>query len=115
MIQAIHQWAKRNDDKPFLAISLILSIVPTITFVALISKCSLVQAGLLSFGLFYLTLSLSIFIYRISFLHPLWKIPGPLPCKITRQWLFWKSMKGKGHLYIKGLHEKYGSVVRIGE
>jgi hypothetical protein len=60
------------------------------------------------------SLSLSTVIYRLSPLHPLAHIPGPLICKITRLWAVYITSKGKQHIYYKSLHDKYGTHVRTG-
>ncbi|KAJ7034119.1 cytochrome P450 [Mycena alexandri] len=58
-------------------------------------------------------LILSVLTYRISPLHPLAKYPGPVACKTSKLWLTWIASRGKLHLYVKGLHDEYGSIVRI--
>ncbi|KAJ7167773.1 cytochrome P450 [Mycena filopes] len=60
------------------------------------------------------TLVLSILAYRLSHFHPLAKYPGPVACKTSKLWLTWIASRGKLHLYVKSLHDKYGSIVRIG-
>ncbi|EKM52101.1 uncharacterized protein PHACADRAFT_262568 [Phanerochaete carnosa HHB-10118-sp] len=63
---------------------------------------------------YWSALSLSIIAYRVSPLHPLYQYPGPLPAKITQWWHVWQVYKGKRHLYIQRMHERYGDIVRIG-
>lgn len=68
-------------------------------------------AGMLC--LFSTVMAASITIYRVFF-HPLRHIPGPLSCKIS-MWTWVKAdWEGKRAHIIRELHEKYGSVVRIG-
>ncbi|KAK7042191.1 cytochrome P450 [Favolaschia claudopus] len=67
-----------------------------------------------SFLLYHSSLLLSILSYRISPLHPLSKYPGPIACKISKLWLAYVGSKGKLHIYVKSLHDKYGPVVRVG-
>lgn len=62
---------------------------------------------------YWITLSLSIAIYRV-FLHPLRRFPGPLICKLTKLKHFQVSLAGKSHLWVQGLHQKYGDIVRVG-
>lgn len=64
---------------------------------------------------FYTTFLTSIALYRVSFLHPLSRYPGPFLCKLSKAYLGWISLHGKQHLYIQSLHHKYGDVVRIGK
>ncbi|KAJ7477012.1 cytochrome P450 [Mycena galericulata] len=71
--------------------------------------------GLLrSYAVYYAGLVLSILAYRVSPAHPLSKYPGPVACKISKMWLTFIASRGKLHLYVKGLHDRYGPVVRIG-
>ncbi|KAJ6543634.1 cytochrome P450 [Mycena vulgaris] len=67
-----------------------------------------------AYSLYYSGLILSITAYRVSFLHPLSKYPGPVACKLSKLWLTWIASRGKLHIYVKQLHDKYGPVVRIG-
>ncbi|KAJ7784202.1 cytochrome P450 [Mycena metata] len=67
-----------------------------------------------SFLLYCSALILSILAYRLSPLHPLAEYPGPMACKTSKLWLTWIASRGKLHLYVKGLHDEYGSIVRIG-
>ena len=68
-----------------------------------------------TFCTFYIVLSASILAYRISPWHPLARYPGPLPCKLSKFWMAYVAMRTKKqHLYIRGLHDQYGDVVRIG-
>ncbi len=54
--------------------------------------------------------------YRLSPLHPLSQLPGPVLCKMSKGWLAYLTAKNqKAHLYVKKLHEMYGDVVRIGK
>ncbi|KAL5498761.1 hypothetical protein ACEPAH_2116 [Sanghuangporus vaninii] len=64
--------------------------------------------------LFYLALIMSIVLYRISPWHSLAKYPGPFLAKITKFWGAFTMAKGKNHIVLKKLHEKYGPYVRIG-
>jgi hypothetical protein len=45
---------------------------------------------------------------------PLRHIPGPLPAKLTAQWLFWIGVAGRRSSYLHRLHQRYGPVVRVG-
>lgn len=61
------------------------------------------------------TMLASLVLYRISPFHPLARYPGPFGCKITKFWMACIGYAGRQHIYIKGLHERYGDVVRIGQ
>jgi hypothetical protein len=45
---------------------------------------------------------------------PLRDIPGPLPAKLTTQWLLFIDLAGNRSTYIHKLHQMYGPIVRIG-
>ena len=67
-----------------------------------------------AYGTYYCSITLSAVVYRLSSKHPLAVYPGPLPCKVTKLWMVYQANTGKLHEYIRGLHETYGSIVRIG-
>ncbi|KAJ7784115.1 cytochrome P450 [Mycena metata] len=71
-------------------------------------------SGLRSYLLYCSTLVLSVLAYRLSPFHPLAKYPGPVACKTSKLWLTWITSCGKLHVYLKSLHDEYGSIVRIG-
>lgn len=52
-------------------------------------------------------------IYHVT-LHPLANIPGPKICGITRIPYWLASLKGEDVKWMKGLHDRYGTVVRFG-
>ena len=64
---------------------------------------------------FYMILLTSVFLYRISFLHPLSQYPGPLLAKASRWYWTALALGGRQHIELQRLHGKYGDVVRIGE
>lgn len=53
------------------------------------------------------------FIYPLYF-HPLSKIPGPKLCTLTKYYILYKSWNEERNRFVQSLHEKYGSIVRIG-
>lgn len=58
----------------------------------------------------------SIFLYRISFFHRLYKFPGPFRAKISNLYLTKRSV-ASFQLYreIQDLHKNYGDIVRVGK
>lgn len=48
------------------------------------------------------------------FFHPLAKIPGPTICALTGYYILYKTWNEERNRYVQALHEKYGSIVRIG-
>ncbi|KAI1017281.1 hypothetical protein LB505_002027 [Fusarium chuoi] len=58
----------------------------------------------------------SIFLYRISFFHRLYKFPGPFRAKVSNFYLTKRSV-ASFQLYreIQDLHRKYGDIVRVGK
>ncbi|KAF7330930.1 Cytochrome P450 [Mycena venus] len=67
-----------------------------------------------SYLFFIGSLSLSIILYRLSPLHPLYHVPGPIVWRITKLAGMWMSFTGHQHLYFKWAHDKYGPVIRTG-
>ncbi|KAL0566006.1 hypothetical protein V5O48_016011 [Marasmius crinis-equi] len=63
---------------------------------------------------FYLTLATSIVLYRVSPIHPLAKIPGPVAFRTTKLWRTYICAKGKQQFVLKELHDHYGPIVRTG-
>ncbi|KAJ7662844.1 cytochrome P450 [Mycena polygramma] len=60
------------------------------------------------------TLALSVVAYRISPLHPLAHIPGPLLFKTSNLVIAYHAVSGRRNVLIEELHKRYGRVVRIG-
>ncbi|KIW29214.1 uncharacterized protein PV07_05041 [Cladophialophora immunda] len=53
-------------------------------------------------------------LYRISALHPLSHVPGPLLPRISSLWLTYHAWIGDEATVVEALHQKYGPVVRNG-
>lgn len=70
---------------------------------------------LTAYGTTYATLLMSLIIYRLSPIHPLWKYPGPVLAKCTKFWGVYHSSTGCIHHTLSDLHRYYGSVVRTGK
>ncbi|KAF7559346.1 hypothetical protein G7046_g4830 [Stylonectria norvegica] len=51
-------------------------------------------------------------IFRIT--SPFWRLPGPLVSNFTSLVLKWHELRANRTMYIHGLHQKYGPVVRLG-
>ncbi|KAF7363223.1 High nitrogen upregulated cytochrome P450 monooxygenase 2 [Mycena venus] len=61
------------------------------------------------------TLVLSVVVYRLSPLHPLAHVPGPLHLKVSNLVIAFISIRGgKRYELIAKLHKRYGKIVRIG-
>ncbi|KAJ7709643.1 cytochrome P450 [Mycena rosella] len=69
---------------------------------------------LTSYTYFISSLCLSIVLYRLSPLHPLYHVPGPTLWRISKLMGAWMSYTGHQHLYMKRAHDKYGPVIRTG-
>lgn len=99
-----------------LAHVILLLVTPAALSVLLVDRVhpiALAVAG--TFATFYSTILTLIIAYRISPVHPLAAYPGPIMCKLSKFWMAYIARKGKQHLYIQSLHERYGDIVRIGE
>ncbi|KAJ6451361.1 cytochrome P450 [Mycena vitilis] len=60
------------------------------------------------------TLTLSVVAYRISPMHPLAHIPGPLLFKTSNLVIAYHAISGRRNVLMEELHKRYGKVVRIG-
>ena len=60
------------------------------------------------------TLVASVVIYRLSPLHPLARVPGPLLFKVSKIWMGTRCAMGMESRLITALHEEYGDIVRTG-
>jgi hypothetical protein len=64
---------------------------------------------------FNATLTLSILAHRVLF-HRLRHFPGPFGAKVSRFWHIFKLWDSEaGHLFLEGMHKKYGDIVRYGK
>ncbi|GJE88926.1 cytochrome P450 [Phanerochaete sordida] len=57
---------------------------------------------------------LATMVYRLSPWHPLAQYPGPVLCRISSLWLTYVSFRGRRHLVLDRMHDKYGEYMRIG-
>lgn len=72
------------------------------------------QSTAVSLAVVTITTILYYFIIYPLYLHPLAKVPGPKICALTKYYILYKSWNQERNRYVNGLHEKYGSIVRIG-
>lgn len=63
---------------------------------------------------YLLILAVSICTYRLSPWHPLGQYPGPSICKVSKWWGVWECYAGNHHRSVRELHQKHGSIVRVG-
>jgi hypothetical protein len=61
-----------------------------------------------------LTFALFAVVIRRLYFSPLSKIPGPILAAITSLYYTFHEFCGDRHIFIDGLHRKYGPIVRIG-
>ncbi|KAJ6588130.1 cytochrome P450 [Mycena capillaripes] len=113
---ACYLFFKRYEPKDVALLAGLLVIPPlVIAFLPQEYPRELLGSLLSAYTLYYAGLLVSVITYRISPVHPLSKYPGPVVCKISKLWLTFVVSRGKKlHVYLKGLHDKYGSVIRIG-
>lgn len=113
--KAAHRWFNTFEPTANATFFLILAALPSVAVALLISESrSLLRAICVAYPVFYGTLLSSIVAYRVSRFHPLAKYPGPLLCKVSQLWTVWITSRGQLHVYHKELHDRYGSIVRIG-
>ena len=73
-----------------------------------------VQILLSCYAVYYLTLALSVVIYRLSPWHPLARYPGPFWYRASSFCHAFMSITGRRNTYFKHLHTLHGDVVRTG-
>ena len=116
--QVVHGMYNKYEFEPtnFVASFLLLAATPFLSSNFVKGHFSSDVYGLLvTFGLFYFTLGLSIVLYRLSPLHPLAKYPGPVILRITKLAATVQAFRGKQHIFFKKLHDQYGPCVRVGK
>jgi cytochrome P450 len=64
-------------------------------------------------GIFLLTISIVTIFYRLSPLHPLSRVPGPLIARLTNLEYLYHSYIGEEATYIHKLHQQHGPTVRL--
>ena len=120
----MHTIYRRFEPQPinYQATLLLLVLIPAIPAYGLVSTasaggtiCSSLFMLSLSYSLFYTILVISIIIYRVSPFHPLASFPGPSLSRVSQLWPALVCSQGKRHEYFKGLHDKYGPYVRVGQ
>jgi len=112
--QFTHLIFKRSETHQPLHIALLIGFPAALTYLCPPSAHSLLSASVTTFATFWITLTTSIVLYRLSSWHPLAKYPGPVICKISGFWLAFIALGGKRHSYYYELHRKYGDFVRVG-
>ncbi|THH05069.1 hypothetical protein EW146_g10002 [Bondarzewia mesenterica] len=65
-------------------------------------------------AIYFVSLTSSTLLYRLSPFHPLAAYPGPLVWRLSSMTLAAISYRGHRHLVLEDLHRKYGKFVRIG-
>ncbi|KZT08063.1 cytochrome P450 [Laetiporus sulphureus 93-53] len=112
---AAHLCFKRYEPTNLIALSVLLLLIPALpAILASGATGHLIIRLFLSYLAYYSALLSSIAVYRLSPLHPLYKYPGPIPCKLSKLWLVYIAYKGKQHEYFRRLHDQYGPIVRLG-
>ena len=118
MSQSVHRIYNKYEFEPtnFVVSFLLLVATPLLSSIFVKGHFSLEVYGMLvTFGLFYVTLGLSIVLYRLSPLHPLAKYPGPVILRISKLAATLQAFRGKQHIFFKKLHDQYGPCVRVGK
>ena len=98
------------------SLATLLVVIPVLLSgsISYITARSPYAALLLSFVAYWSGLVFFSLAYRLSSFHPLAKYPGPLLAKASKWWAAYLSGTGNQHRFLKGLHDRYGDVVRIG-
>jgi hypothetical protein len=56
---------------------------------------------------------LAIYTVYCCYFAPISGVPGPLEASLSRSWLIRHTRKGDMHRQVIGLHERYGTLVRV--
>ena len=111
----MHLTYNKLEPRKLLAHFGLLHVVPWLLVTVLFrSFPTILKAVVQVHGLFVISLSTSVLLYRLSPIHPLAKFPGPLINRVSGLWMSYKALDGKRYLYFKALHDRYGPYVRIG-
>ncbi|KAF8182926.1 cytochrome P450 [Pholiota molesta] len=112
---AAHQWFKRYDPVGLKHAIIALALIPSLPAWLLWQQAySILLSAACAYSIFYSALLLAVLGYRLSPYHPLAKYPGPVIMRVTKLWGAWIAYTGKTHIYLKAVHDQYGSTVRIG-
>ncbi|KAH7931072.1 cytochrome P450 [Leucogyrophana mollusca] len=109
-----HWWFNKHEPEVSWSLFSIVALAPAPSVLLLHEHMPMLQAALVAYSLFVLTLFTSIAAYRVSPFHPLAQYPGPIPCKLSQIWNVYIMWGGKQHEYRTMLHDVYGPIVRIG-
>ncbi|KAK7056360.1 hypothetical protein VNI00_002914 [Paramarasmius palmivorus] len=112
---ATHLWFRNFEPQSYTPVLVGLLLGPAPLAISLWRHSYFISTSFcLAYPSFYVSVLLSIVVYRLSPLHPLAKYPGPLLARTTKLWAVWKSRDGKLPLCYEYLHARYGPIVRIG-
>lgn len=114
ILQCVHLVCKKWEPMKPRIISPLLLFIPSRLLTLLIPHYGPALGIVVCFLIYWTALSLSVILYRISPLHPLYNHPRPLPAKVTKWWHIWQLYKGKQRLYIQRMHDAYGDIVLLG-
>ncbi|KAK7445715.1 hypothetical protein VKT23_014710 [Stygiomarasmius scandens] len=109
-----HLYWKRYERESTTLMLVFTSLLPQPVILALVTSSFNLKGILVSCAYFTLSLLASILVYRLSPFHPLADVPGPVVARITKLWSFYIASTGNMPRVLKRLHDKYGSIVRIG-
>ena len=110
----IQRFPVRGDHAVLLLVTvLLLQYLLVVSSSNVLSKYA-PAATFFCYTVYLFTLAASTACYRLSPLHPLASFPGPKLASITSLWLLFNSIRGRRHLVIHALHQRYGPFVRIG-
>ncbi|KAF9261026.1 cytochrome P450 [Marasmius fiardii PR-910] len=112
LLHSLFHQLKKTRLRFLIALTLVIPLAPAQLLYSV--RLTALWAAFISYSTCYTTLFSSIFLYRLSPLHPLYKYPGPVLAKCTKFWGMYQTHGGKAHIKSLELHRRYGPVVRIG-
>ncbi|KAJ7461561.1 cytochrome P450 [Mycena latifolia] len=93
---------------------IILLVIEPIALLSLLGGPFSSTRLMCAYVVFLVSMGVSIVVYRLSPFHPLAQFKGPAMGKVSKLWSLWIASRGHQYLYLKKLHDKYGSYVRTG-
>lgn len=106
---------KRFEPDRLIPVGFLLVFVPScLVPVIHLHVRNIILAVVTTFTSHYALILLYVALYRLSPFHPLAQYPGPIKNKLSKFTSSYIAAKGKQHVYVRKLHERYGDIVRTG-
>ena len=112
--KASYQCFHHLEPRANLPLIALLFVTPVLLSIPISYHVPWPPAVLLAFVTYGSAVTSFTLMYRLSHIHPLAKYPGPAMAKTSKLWAAYLGATGDMHRFYKGLHDRYGDVVRVG-